>query len=77
MQIPKLPGGRIFMVGAVGFLLLLLVGAALAPVLRPGGADVLDLVAGLEGPSLAHPLGQDRLGRDVLAGILHGGRVSL
>lgn len=77
MQIPRLPGGRIFVVGAVGFLVLLLLGAALAPVLRPGGADVLDLAAGLEGPSLSHPLGQDRLGRDVLAGILHGGRVSL
>ena len=66
-----------FVVGAVAFLVLLLLGAALAPVLRPGGAEVLDLAGGLEGPSLAHPLGQDRLGRDVLAGILHGGRVSL
>ncbi|HSH70764.1 MAG TPA: ABC transporter permease [Deferrisomatales bacterium] len=76
-SIPRLPGGRVFLVAAVSFLMLLLVGSALAPVLRPGGADVLDLAAGLEGPSLAHPLGQDRLGRDVLAGILHGGRVSL
>ncbi|MDF1552518.1 MAG: ABC transporter permease [Deferrisomatales bacterium] len=76
-SIPKLPGGRVFLITAVSFLMLLLIGSALAPVLRPGGADVLDLAAGLEGPSLAHPLGQDRLGRDVLAGILHGGRVSL
>ena len=77
MQIPKLPGGRIFLVAAVGFLVLLALGAALAPVLVPGGADTIDLTAGLEGPSLSHPLGQDRLGRDVLAGILYGGRVSL
>jgi peptide/nickel transport system permease protein len=75
--IPKLPGGRVFTVCAVAFLALLLIGAVLAPVLRPGGAEVLDLAAGLEGPSWSHPLGQDRLGRDVLAGILHGGRVSL
>jgi peptide/nickel transport system permease protein len=31
----------------------------------------------LEGPSLAHPLGLDELGRDVLARLLAGGRVSL
>lgn len=31
----------------------------------------------LEGPSLAHPLGLDELGRDVLARLLSGGRVSL
>lgn len=77
MNLPKLPGGRLFLVAAMGFLVLLVLGAAMAPVLFPQGADTLDLSAGLEGPSLAHPLGQDRLGRDVLAGILHGGRVSL
>lgn len=31
----------------------------------------------LEGPSLAHPFGLDELGRDVLARLLTGGRVSL
>lgn len=31
----------------------------------------------LDGPSLAHPLGLDELGRDVLARLLWGGRVSL
>jgi peptide/nickel transport system permease protein len=31
----------------------------------------------LEGPSLTHPLGLDELGRDVLARLLSGGRVSL
>ncbi len=31
----------------------------------------------LEGPSLAHPFGFDELGRDVLARLLTGGRVSL
>jgi peptide/nickel transport system permease protein len=31
----------------------------------------------LEGPSLAHPLGCDPLGRDILARVLAGGRVSL
>lgn len=36
-----------------------------------------DLLARLQAPSLAHPLGTDQLGRDLLARILHGGRLSL
>ncbi len=36
-----------------------------------------DLLARFEPPSLAHPLGTDDLGRDLLARLLHGGRVSL
>ncbi len=30
-----------------------------------------------QGPSLSHLLGTDQLGRDMLAQVLHGGRVSL
>jgi len=77
VRLRRLPGGRVFLLGSAGFLALLLVGALLAPYLSPVGPGALDLPGGLEGPSLAHPLGQDRLGRDVLAGILYGGRVSL
>ncbi|GAB4280863.1 MAG: ABC transporter permease [Deferrisomatales bacterium] len=76
-RLRRLPGGRVFVCSAAGFLLLLVLGAALAPGLSPVPPEALDLPGGLEGPSLAHPLGQDRLGRDVLAGILYGGRVSL
>ncbi|MFZ9633494.1 MAG: ABC transporter permease, partial [Alphaproteobacteria bacterium] len=39
--------------------------------------EATDLLARLEPPSLAHPLGTDDLGRDLLARLLHGGRVSL
>ncbi|MGO4739758.1 ABC transporter permease [Bosea sp. 2KB_26] len=52
--------------------------AATAPLIRPG--DPLAL-AGTPllwpGQDLAHPLGTDNMGRDVLAGIMHGARVSL
>jgi peptide/nickel transport system permease protein len=35
------------------------------------------LAENLRPPSLAHPFGQDRLGRDILARTLHGARISL
>jgi peptide/nickel transport system permease protein len=70
-------GDRLLFRLAVGILAVLLIGALLAPVLSPYPPDLLDLTGGLEGPSIAHPMGQDRLGKDVLSGILYGGRVSL
>lgn len=62
---------------AFGLLLLMALGAVCAPLLSPADPGRLDPAGGLEGPSIAHPLGQDKLGRDVLAGILYGARVSL
>lgn len=37
----------------------------------------IDFASKLEGPSLAHPLGTDDLGQDLLARLLYGGRISL
>jgi len=42
-----------------------------------GDPYLVDLLDRLSGPSLAHPLGTDELGRDVLLRLLAGGRVSL
>src|SRR6266545_4788139 len=58
----------------------LLSGAVLlAPLLAPH--DPLEVASGagltLERPSLAHPLGTDALGRDLLSRVLWAGRVSL
>ena len=37
----------------------------------------IDFKAKLKGPSMAHPLGTDDLGQDLLARMLYGGRISL
>jgi oligopeptide transport system permease protein len=62
----------------LGFIALLaLVGPWL--LLRLHGVDYTtqDLSNALAGPSWAHPLGTDMLGRDVLVRLLHGTRISL
>jgi peptide/nickel transport system permease protein len=63
----------------VGLVIVLLaVGAAvLGPALSPYDPASQDLARRLEGPSLAHPLGLDELGRDILARLLAGARISL
>ncbi len=65
--------------GLVGLALVLLTtaGALLADVVSPADPLALDLRARHAPPSLAHPLGTDHLGRDLLARVLHGGRVAL
>lgn len=76
-------GLRDFLSGAealigAGLLAALVLVAVFAPVLSPG--DPLSIA----GPPLtlpftdaAHPLGTDRLGRDLLAGLIHGARTSV
>lgn len=51
--------------------------AIFAPWLAPYDPTALNLDAILEGPSSAHLLGTDALGRDVLSRLLFGARVSL
>jgi peptide/nickel transport system permease protein len=59
-------------------LLACLVTAALAaPALAPYAPDQLDLAHRREPPSAAHWFGTDDLGRDVLARVLYGARISL
>jgi peptide/nickel transport system permease protein len=56
---------------------LLLIVAALAPLLAPFDPAAQALDSGLSGPSRSHWLGQDRLGRDLLSRLLHGARISV
>jgi peptide/nickel transport system permease protein len=49
----------------------------LGPLVYKVGINDIDFKARLAGPSLKHPLGTDDLGRDLLARVLYGGRISL
>jgi peptide/nickel transport system permease protein len=51
--------------------------AALAPWITPYMPDTVNVTGRLAGPSLAHWLGTDELGRDVLTRIIYGARTSL
>src|SRR6184192_1613964 len=67
---------RLALCGAI--LLVVLYGSAiLAPVLSLYDPDAVDLKATKAAPSLEHPFGTDRLGRDLFARALYGGRISL
>ena len=61
-----------------GIVLLVLSVALLAPLLIPEvWANQMDMRARLAGPSLAHPLGTDQLGRDLFYRVLLGAQTSI
>lgn len=66
-------------VAVVSFVMLLalVLGAVFAPLVTPYAPRQQDLFNTLAPPSLAHLLGTDELGRDLLTRLLYGGRVSL
>ncbi|MDB5107500.1 MAG: gsiD [Candidatus Binatus sp.] len=64
------------LIGAV-IVLTLLATALLGPLVFPIDPIAIDLPNSLAGPSSSHPLGCDALGRDVLARLLCGARLSL
>ena len=51
--------------------------ALLAPLISPHNPIQPDLKNVLAGPSFSHPFGTDTLGRDVLARVIYGSRISL
>jgi peptide/nickel transport system permease protein len=56
---------------------LVVVAAIFGPIISPYDVLTQDVVNRLQGPSLAHPMGTDELGRDILVRVLAGGRISL
>ena len=64
-------------VASAVFLLLVILAAALAPVIAPYDPTAQNIVMKFQGPSLAHWFGTDQLGRDTLSRILYGGRITV
>jgi peptide/nickel transport system permease protein len=62
---------------ALALLILLALATVAAPIVAPHAPLEQDLHHVFAGPSSAHLLGTDNLGRDVLSRLLYGGRVSL
>lgn len=61
----------------VAILVVLIAGALFVPVFFKSSVDAVSFRDALALPSLAHPLGADQLGRDLLARVLAAGRVSM
>ncbi len=81
----RLRGDRVAMVSGI-FIVLLIIIALAAPLVVSvlglqgpyvNNSNALDAFGSPTGPSAAHPLGVDQLGRDVLSRIIYGTRVSL
>ncbi|MDA5094054.1 ABC transporter permease [Aliiroseovarius sp. KMU-50] len=64
------------MLGMAVFVLITLM-VILGPILWDLDPSKIDIRAKNQGPSWAHPMGTDQLGRDTFAAVLQGGRVSL
>ncbi|MEJ6611802.1 MAG: ABC transporter permease [Porticoccus sp.] len=62
---------------SLGILVLFCAVALLTPIIAPYGYEEQDLLLGAAGPSLAHPLGTDIFGRDMLTRVMYGSRISL
>ena len=58
-------------------LLLVVLSAVFAPLVAPHDPSYIDPLAFDQPPSPQHPLGTDRVGRDVLSRLIYGGRISL
>ncbi|HEU0158495.1 MAG TPA: ABC transporter permease, partial [Hyphomicrobiaceae bacterium] len=62
---------------ALAWIAVIVIAAGLADLLPLPSPTDMDMLARREPPSLAHWLGTDRLGRDMLARLIHGARISL
>ena len=67
---------RLAMAGSLVIVILTL-STLVGPFLYPRPIDAIDFSVKLGGPTLMHPLGTDDLGRDLLARLLYGGRISI
>ncbi|CAD5374555.1 putative peptide transporter permease subunit: membrane component of ABC superfamily [Rubrivivax sp. A210] len=64
-------------VASLALLLLMVAAVVLGPLAWRLAINDIDFSARLATPSLAHPMGTDDLGQDILARMLYGGRISI
>ena len=76
LVVMKFARNRVALFG-LACLLLILLAIVFAPQVTPYDPIQKDTPARNQGPSLLHPFGTDKLGRDILSRVLYGGRVSL
>lgn len=67
---------KLAIIGAL-IIVIFIILALLAPLIRPEGFDAENFALKLKSPSAAHWLGTDDFGRDILTRILYGARISL
>jgi len=67
---------RLALFGGIAISIFILM-AIFAPLVAPYDPLAQNLTEKFAGPSLAHPFGQDELGRDILSRIIYGARISL
>ena len=72
-RLPRDPLGA----ASLAVLAVIVAGCALAPVIAPYQRDASDFTHELSGPTGAHWLGTDELGRDILTRLLYGGQSTL
>ncbi len=76
LVVMKFANNRVALAG-LACLLLILLAILFAPQVTPYDPIQKDTPARNQAPSLLHPFGTDKLGRDILSRVLYGGRVSL
>ncbi|MCB1453207.1 MAG: ABC transporter permease, partial [Rhizobiaceae bacterium] len=64
------------LVGA-GIFAFIVLAVVVGPLIWPFDAQFIDIRSRNQGPSFSHPLGTDQLGRDMLARMMAGGKVSV
>lgn len=72
----RLAQNRFAMTG-LAVLIIIFLASMLAPILTPYDLNEFNSKAAFSGSSLAHPLGCDKFGRDLLTRLLYGGRYSI
>jgi peptide/nickel transport system permease protein len=77
LRAPRLPRTTVSFAIALGVVAVMTLAAIFAPFLAPYDPDAVDFAAVNAGPSAAHWLGTDGLGRDTLSRLIFGARTAL